>query len=204
MAKNDQTDETLNADALKAEKKRLDEQAQEQAQIAIDQAEAQAKIDAEMADITAFKRTREKEAFEAKSGRNMTLSEIGDGKGIEVQSEQDIIKLKEKADLEAFMNQVLEIEVMKDGTQGAYTVITPNVNGINQPIIRGRVQRVKRKYVEVLARSRITNYESHTPDTSKPDVITMVDITTPTYPFRVLNDPHPRGYEWLQAIMDQP
>jgi len=194
----------INGDAIKAQKHRLDEQAKEQAQIAIDQAEAQAKIDADKVEIEIYLKTRSQEAFEVANGRNMTLGEIGDGKGIEVQSPQDIIKMKARADLEEFMNQVLTIEVMKDGTQGAYPVITPNVNGINQPIIRGKVQKVKRKYVEALARSRITNYEQEVPDPSKPDVMDMLDITTPTYPFRVTHDPHPRGSEWLQAILDQP
>lgn len=198
------TKEELNAEALKAEKKRLDEQAKEQAQIAIDQADEQEKIAADKVQIEIFKRTKAKEAEEVASGRNMTLGEIGDGKGIEVQSERDIVKMKAAAELEEFMNQILTIEVMKDGMQGAYTVITPNVNGLNQPIIRGRVQEVKRKYIEVLARSRITNYEQEVPDGSKPDVIQMNDITSITYPFRILKDPHPRGGEWLQSILDQP
>ena len=76
-----------------------------------------------------------------------TLKEYGDGKGIEKQSESDILT-------EAFMNDILTIVVSKDGTAGAYDVITPNVNGVNQLIVRGIPQEVKRKYVEALARSR--------------------------------------------------
>ena len=131
----------------------------------------------------------------ATTGR-ATLDEYSDG-GIQKVSESDVIG-------EEFMNDLLEIMVSKDGTPGSYDVITPNVNGINQPIIRGRIQKVKRKYVEALARSRITTYEQLTPDPTNPEKFEMREVTVLTYPFSVLDDPHPKGREWLQNIIAQP
>ena len=147
---------------------------------------------------------KETDAFEVGQGPSKTLDEIGKGKGIERMSESDIIAAKETAKLEEFMNQVLTVVVAADGTPGALPVICPTVNGINQPIIRGNEQKIKRKYVEALARSRITNYEQRVEDAARPENIQMNEITAITYPFSVLQDPHRNGGKWLQAILAQP
>lgn len=144
---------------------------------------------------------KETEAGEVASGRNKTISEHGEGKGIERQTERDLLEI---AEVEAFMNQILTVYVAKDGAQGAYDVITPNVNGVNQPIIRGMEQKVKRKYVEALAHSRVTSYLQETPDPTKPENFNMREVTVLTYPFSVHDDPHPKGREWLQNLLDQP
>ena len=144
---------------------------------------------------------KETDANEAAGRGSKTLGEYGEGKGIEKQSENDIINA---AEVEKFMNQVLTVVVAKDGTQGSYDVITPNVNGINQSIIRGIPQKIKRKYVEALAHSRVTNYEQETPDPRKPENFEMRDTTVITYPFSVLHDPHPDGAEWLNNLLAQP
>ena len=144
------------------------------------------------------------EAAEVARGRNLTLAEIGEGRGIELITEQNILKNKSRLAAEAFANEVLLVNVSKSGIQGDLPVVVVTVNGTNQAIIRGRDQRIKRKYVEALARSRITNYEQSVPDPSKPDVIQMNDNTALTFPFRVIEDPNERGPEWLQNILDQP
>ena len=137
------------------------------------------------------------DATDVPNGPDKTLGEVGEGKGIEKAQETDILT-------EAFMNDILTVVVWEDNRPGSNPVVVPNVNGTNQPIIRGLRQKIKRKYVEILARSRITNYEQETPDPSKPENITMKDITALTYPFSVEHDPHPDGRVWLQSILDQP
>jgi hypothetical protein len=136
-------------------------------------------------------------------GSSIPIGEVGRGMPIEVMSEQDVVKFKEVAELEKFMNEILTIVVHPDISDGALPVICPNVNGINQPIIRGKQVNVKRKYVEVLARTRTTRYEQATPDARKPENIQMTENAAISYPFAVVHDPNPRGRDWLEAIIAQ-
>ena len=110
----------------------------------------------------------------------------------------------ERVDLkgEAFANDLLEIEVHASGDEGALDIITPSVNGVNQPIVRGTKQMVKRKYVEALARSRTTKYTQQQRDHRDPSSQEMVAKTVLSYPFVVLKDPAgDRGKAWLQGIL---
>jgi hypothetical protein len=147
------------------------------------------------------KALKEYEATSVASGAPLTINEIGQGKGVEMVTEYDP---KKSVDLEAFMNELVTIYVYPDGTQGALDIITPNVNGLNQPIIRGLDQRVKRKYVEALARSRTTNYIQSLADPSRPESIQMKPVSALTYPFVVREDRNPNGAAWLRSILEQP
>ena len=141
-------------------------------------------------------------AEKAAKGTDYAIDEIGEGKPIERVSENDF---EEAAKLEEFMHQELTIVVAKDASPGAYDPVPAGpVNGKNQFVKRGVPQKVKRKYVEALARSRVTSYTQDVPDPRKPEVIHMRDNTALTYQFSVIHDPHPNGAEWLQAILDQP
>lgn len=141
------------------------------------------------------------EATSVKAGSSFTLSEIHDHRAVEgVEGES----LNDAVALEAFMNEKILIHVYPDGASGALEVITPSVNGVNQPIIRGREQLVKRKYVEVLARSRIITYRQEVADPSRPENIQMTPLANMTAPFVVREDKNPRGRAWLEHIMAQP
>lgn len=118
--------------------------------------------------------------------------------GIEPVSENDFT---EAAEREKFMRDILTVHVHPDQTDGSLDVITVPVNGTNQNIIRGREQKVKRKYVEALARTRLTGYDQLVQNPSEPANIQMVPRTTLAYPFSVIHDPAPNGREWLQAIL---
>lgn len=139
------------------------------------------------------------EATDTASGPTLGLPEIGKGLGIEL-----VTDFKGPGDMEIFMDEIVMIYVYPDGQQGSLEVICPTVNGINQPIIRGFEQRVKRKYVEALARSRITNYRQEVADPSRPESIQMKPISALTYPFVVREDRNPKGRAWLEAILAQP
>jgi len=141
------------------------------------------------------------DASEAVSGKPFTLMEIHDHKMVEgVEGEN----LNEAVALEAFMNELVLIYVHTDGTSGALEVVTPTVNGINQPIIRGRNQYVKRKYIEVLAWSKITTYRQEVADPSRPENIQMTPLANMTAPFVVREDRNPKGRAWLENILAQP
>jgi len=127
----------------------------------------------------------------------INLGEVGDPGPIEKAVEGDV-------KMEAFMNDLLEIVVHETGNEGDLPVICPQVNGTNQPIIRGRKTMVKRKYVEALARCTTTKYTQTTPDAAHPDNMQMIPRRSLTYPFTVVRDPHPKGDAWLDMIKAQP
>jgi hypothetical protein len=123
--------------------------------------------------------------------------------GVEIEPVSANADLRKIAAEEAFMNEMVKIRVHEDASEGALSIITPNVNGVNQPVVRGHPVWVKRKYVESLARSISTGYRQETPDPRNPDQINMVPKTVPSYPFEVLEDKNPKGRAWLEAILHQ-
>lgn len=127
----------------------------------------------------------------------VNLSEIGNHGAIEQQSERDLA-------LTEFMEDILTIRVTPDKTPGSIPTVAPEVNSVRQNIILGTSQKVKRKYVEALARSRITTYRQVLQNPNDPSSIQMVPMTVLAHDFLVINDPHPDGPEWLQNILDQP
>ena len=128
-------------------------------------------------------------------------AEFGDPGPIEKVSESDFVN---EAVLDSFMNEIVTVIVHQDPSDNAVENPCPNVNGLNQPFIRGVEQKVKRKYVEALARCRVIKYEQKVPDASRPENIQMVERAALVYPFSVLHDPNPIGREWLKAILAQP
>jgi len=132
------------------------------------------------------------------SGYPIEMDEIGRPGPIEKVSEKDFIKA---AEMEAFMNQKLLIQVSKSTNKEDLDTIVPNVNGVNQPIIRGVDVWVKRKFVEALARCTHTRYEQRVPDVAKPDRFVMDRNTSLKDPFIVKKDPHKFGIQWLDAIL---
>ena len=133
-----------------------------------------------------------------KAGEAISQQDLGEHKAIEpVTGEQAAKTAIEK---EVFMNEPVRIIVMETGEEGSLQVITPCVNGVNQPIVRGRETVVKRKFVDALARCRTTKYQQrHNP--IERDKIENVPITVQTYPFSVLEDRNPKGRAWLQGIV---
>ncbi len=175
------------------------ELAEREAQLAIGEAE----LAKNLKNLNMFKSNagRDFDATSVNSGSAFTLSEIkghGPDPGIDVD-----IKFNEIA-LEKFMHELVTINVYPDGLSGALDVVTPTVNGVNQPIIRGFDQLIKRKYVEALAWSRNTNYQQSVADQSRPENISMKPLTSITYPFIIREDRNPKGREWLEGILRQP
>lgn len=101
------------------------------------------------------------------------------------------------------MNEYVVIYVHPDAGEGRLNYVCPNVSGMNQLILRGVEQKVKRKYVEVLARSRITDYAPMQPNYRKPEDMAMVPMTNLTAQFEVRGDSE-RGQRWLKAILREP
>ena len=133
-----------------------------------------------------------------KTGEAISQQSLGEHKAIGPVTDEQAAKTA--IEKEAFMNEPVRIIVAETGEEGSLQVITPCVNGVNQPIVRGQETVVKRKFVEALARCRTTKYQQrHNP--IERDKIENVPITVQTYPFSVLEDRNPKGRAWLQGIV---
>ena len=146
-------------------------------------------------------RKKETEVAEVAQRDPIDTTEIGDPGPVEKVAESAFIT--GEVELEAFMNEMLEVIVMEDANPNAVENPSACVNGVNQFFIRGQKQRVKRKYVEALARGRTTTYKQRTPDPTRPENIQMVERTGIVFPFAVVHDPNPKGPAWLEAIKNQ-
>lgn len=117
-----------------------------------------------------------------------------------ISSDKDLNKLFEQ---EKFMEEELKVEVHASSNESDPPHLLLNVNGMNMPVVRGYVTRMKRKYVEVLARMKETKYTQATPNPMQPDNIQMIPRTVEVYPFTVVEDPNPRGHAWLRHIRSE-
>ena len=127
-----------------------------------------------------------------------TIPEISSNQLLE-QVDGHSLGLKTAIELEAFMNEKVEIYVHADRDEGSLDVITPNVNGTNQPLVRGRNATVKRKYVEALARCHTIKYTQAAADPSRPENIALIARKIPDYPFDVVTDTR-RGRDWIKQL----
>ena len=132
------------------------------------------------------------------TGEGLGMDELNIAGGIEQVSEFD---WRQIAEVEKFMNERLVIMVFPDRSEGALRVIRPEVNGLCQPILRGVKTKVKRKYVEALARTISTSYDQVQRDPSDRSSLEMIPMSNQTYPFTVIHDPNPAGRAWLEAII---
>ncbi len=128
------------------------------------------------------------------TGRAGTLDELRSSPDVEPVSDMNM----DTIELEKFMNEPVEILVHKSQLKGSLEVITPNVNGLNQPIVRGFRTVVKRKYVEALIMGHTIEYEQQI-DQHSPDKFKMVEKKSPSYPFDVTSDTQ-RGLDWKRRM----
>lgn len=129
------------------------------------------------------------------------LSDVRSTDDVDIEIVTGNLNFKDVVEEEAFMNELVAIQVHDDPTEGALKVITVTVNGVNQPILRGRTQRIKRKYVEALARGVASNYKQQVNPADLSD-IAMVGAHTNSYSFSILDDT-PRGQAWYERIVEQ-
>ncbi len=135
----------------------------------------------------------------------------GPATGIDINDDQPVIEtVAESMDFgklaatEAFMNEVVTVMVHSTTDENQAPHVIVNCNGTNQPIIRGVPTKVRRKYVEILARMKETKYTQHTPNPAAPDVSELRARHGLAYPFDLVDDPNPRGRAWLQHVLAEP
>lgn len=104
---------------------------------------------------------------------------------------------------EAFMNEIVTVEVSETTNENEPPSFVLSVNGITQPVFRGVPTQMRRMFVEVLARCKETKYNQRTRNPNEPDKIELVSRTALAYPFQVLEDPNPKGRAWLRAVLQE-
>jgi len=69
--------------------------------------------------------------------------------------------------------------------------------------VRGMTQKVKRKYVEILARARQTSITTQVvaQDANGETVNRVNKHTAVRYPFSVMYDPSPKGGAWMKQLL---
>lgn len=111
------------------------------------------------------------------------------------------VDLKKLLDDEAFMEEQVTVMLHPTTNENEPPYAHLNVNGRNQIVPRGTPVRVRRKYVEVLARMKETRYSQHTPNPSEPDKTQLIPRHGLVFPFNVVEDQNPRGRAWLDHIL---
>lgn len=129
--------------------------------------------------------------------------EISDDEPV-VESVAESIDFGQLAASEAFMNETVTVLVHSTTDENQAPHVIVNCNGMNQPIIRGYPTKIKRKYLEILARMKETKYSQVTRNPAAPDQIDMIARHGLAYPFDLVEDPNPRGRAWLQNVLAEP
>lgn len=134
------------------------------------------------------------------------IASTSDGSVLEVADDQSLetpatTEFGREMREEAFMNEILTVELADTTDENAPPHISVSVNGTTMPLMRGVPTYVKRKYVEVLARCKESRYSQKSANPMEPDRIEMKTRTALAYPFNVIEDKNPAGRAWLVAVL---
>ena len=102
---------------------------------------------------------------------------------------------------EAFANEFVTVMVHESTDKNANPFPEVSVNGRTQRFVRGHEQKVRRCYVEKLARLKLTTYGNlKTKDVDGEDVYRYPSHTGLVYPFNLVN-PTARDVQWLKNVL---
>ena len=109
----------------------------------------------------------------------------------------------EWAALMAFAKELVTIRVAESTDKNAEQVVEVFNNGDRQLFPRGKEVTCERRFVESLARAKITSYSQKLIKVEQTGVEQYVEVphTALRYPFHVVRDDHPRGGDWLKAVL---
>jgi len=103
----------------------------------------------------------------------------------------------------AFNEELVDVIVHESTDKNAEPVVDLYCNGVPQRFVRGRVQTVKRKYLEILARARITAMATDVQIQGDNVVNRINKHTALRYPFSVQRDENPKGAAWLRKVLQE-
>ena len=112
---------------------------------------------------------------------------------------------KEWAEMVQFSRQMVTIVINESPDKNAEDPVFIGNNGTSLWLHRGKEHTIERRFVESLARSKVTTYSQKLEEA--PNGIRQylnIPHTACRYPFRVVSDPHPRGADWLKAVLLEP
>ena len=113
--------------------------------------------------------------------------------------------LSAEAQENLFMEEFVEVMVHESTDKNAENPVFTACNGVPQYFSRGQVQRVRRKYVGILASCK--EFSISTPEYTGADGVRAMSIKRTSslkYPFSVISDPNPRGATWLRSLLQAP
>lgn len=108
---------------------------------------------------------------------------------------------KDALDLEAFMNEPVTIIVNPATDPDEPRLVQVGVNGVNQFLARGEPITVKRKYVEVLARAKRTNFTQTLDERLGEGMNHLKAMHLLRFPFSVIEDRNSNGGPWLRGVL---
>ena len=133
---------------------------------------------------------------------NNTVDEIRDNEDtiIDVISSEQLSYMDEIM----FMEETITIRLEPSADRYSPKYIDVGVNGRIEWLEVGKPIKVARKYVEVLARAKSDTFITIAPNTNDENPVNMISRnTSQKYPFSVIKDPNPRGYQWLTTVLSQ-
>ena len=102
----------------------------------------------------------------------------------------------------AFMEEKVTIRLATTADKTAEPIPCFGVNGVNQYVIRGKPQVIKRKFLQEIARAKTDNIS--TPfgrDANGFDTYNIGKQQSLKYPFELIEDKNPLGRPWLEKIL---
>lgn len=122
---------------------------------------------------------------------------------VQIPVEHDLTAAVNKA---AFYEELLTVHLSEPRDESDFPFCEIGVNGVKMVFRRGDDHKMPRKFVEVLARSKVARVETKrkTLDDGSETMVPVIKYSS-VYPFAVTHDPSgARGAEWLKQIMAQP
>ena len=120
-----------------------------------------------------------------------------------IEMQADTPRLGAKLDELEFMNELVDVRIIETGNPADEHVVELRNDGVPQFIIRGQWQRVKRKFVEVLARAKKDSIATpEFEDSTGARSTRILKTASLQYPFE-MRDQNPKGYPWLQGILSE-
>ena len=102
----------------------------------------------------------------------------------------------------AFMEEPMTIRLERSSEKNAPKLVDVYVNGEACWVPVGQNFKLKRKFVEVLARSKPESIDTRTGSSEEEQPRNeILRNTSSKYPFTVVEDNNPRGYDWLTRVL---
>ena len=122
-----------------------------------------------------------------------------------VETQRDVVNFNKKADALAFNEEKVVIFLHETTDPNADQRVFLSVNGRGVWLNRGQNYRIRRKYVERLARAKPEGIQTVSARDADGNHTTHIRKSRALlYPFSVMEDKNPKGSAWLREIMAQP